>query len=144
MWLFGVDPFAYKSRLEVWAPFYDLSWEYCHPKIISDLDRGTRVPLQLDRATVKGDFGHFERVLVDIDMSTVPPSSLLLQKDDTHSYFISLEYENLPAFYSTCSSISNFPNACRWNMFGKGIPVSSSKPDSARDVLAMVVDDEGF
>ncbi|KAK0581768.1 hypothetical protein LWI29_017716 [Acer saccharum] len=129
-----VDPSAYKSRLE----------EYWHPKIISDLARGIGVPLWLDKAIVEGDFGHFARVLVDIDMSTVPPSSLLLERDDSHSSFISMEYENLPAFCSACSSIGHFPNVCHWNKSDKRIPVSSSKPDSARDGPATVVADEGF
>ncbi|KAK0573248.1 hypothetical protein LWI29_004885 [Acer saccharum] len=93
---------------------------------------------------MEGDFGHSTRVLVDIDVSTVPPSSLLLERDDSHSSFISVEYENLPAFCSTCSSIGHFLNVCRWNKSDKGIPVSSSKPDSARDGPATVVADEGF
>ncbi|KAK3222072.1 hypothetical protein Dsin_009097 [Dipteronia sinensis] len=108
------------------------------------LARGIRVPLLLDRATREGDFGHFARVLVDIDMSTVPPSSLLLERDDSHSSFISVEYENLLAFCSTCSSIGHFPNACRWNKSSKGIPVSSSKPDSDIDGPTTIVADEGF
>ncbi|KAK0593385.1 hypothetical protein LWI29_035802 [Acer saccharum] len=107
------------SNAQVWVRFYDLSWEYWHPKIISDLARGIGVPLRLDKATVEGDFGHFARVLVDIDVSTVPPSSLLLERDDSHSSFIS-------------------------NKSDKRIPVSYSKPDSARDGPATVVADEGF
>ncbi|KAK3225357.1 hypothetical protein Dsin_005219 [Dipteronia sinensis] len=137
-----VDPSTYKSRLL--GPFYDLSWEYWHPKIIFDLARGIGVPLRLDMATMEGDFGHLTRVLVDIDVSTVPPSSLLLERDASHSSFISVEYENLPAFCSICSSIGHFPNACRWNKSGKGILVSFSKSDSDRDGPTKIVTDEGF
>ena len=46
------------------------------------------MPLWLYRATVEGNFGHFTRVLVDIDVSTMPASSLLLERDDSHSSFI--------------------------------------------------------
>ncbi|KAK0605024.1 hypothetical protein LWI29_021929 [Acer saccharum] len=144
-WMPDFNPTLHKSsNAQVWVRFYDLSWEYWHPKIISDLARGIGVPLRLDRATVEGDFGHFTRVLVDIDVSTVPPSSLLLERDDSHSSFISVEYENLPAFCSTCSSIGHFPNVCRWNKSDKGIPVSYSKPNLARDGPATVVAVEGF
>ncbi|KAK2657065.1 hypothetical protein Ddye_010117 [Dipteronia dyeriana] len=163
-----MDPSAYKSRLEackcsligqipdfnpalqkssnaqVWIRFYDLSWEYWHPKIVSDLARRIGVPLPLDGATVEGDFRHFASVMVDIDVSNVPPSSLLLERDDSHSSFISVEYENLPAFCSTCSSIGHLPNACRWNKSSKVILVNSSKPDSARDGPTTIVVDEGF
>ncbi|KAK3198787.1 hypothetical protein Dsin_022202 [Dipteronia sinensis] len=119
-----VDPSAYKSRLEV--------------------SRGIGVPLPLDRATMEGDFRHFARVMVDIDLSIVPTSSLLLERDDSHSSFISVEYENLLAFCSTGSSIGHFPNSCHWNKSGKGIPISFSKPDSARDGPTTIIADEGF
>ncbi|KAK0571609.1 hypothetical protein LWI29_018788 [Acer saccharum] len=120
-------------RLQPWIPDFNPA-----------LHKGIGVPLRLDRATVESDFGHFARILVDIDVSTVPPSSLLLERDESHSSFISVEYENLPAFCSICSFIGHFLNVCRWNKSDKGIPVSSSKPDSARDGPATVVVDEGF
>ncbi|KAK3222027.1 hypothetical protein Dsin_009052 [Dipteronia sinensis] len=121
-WIPDFNPTLQKSsNVQVWVRFYNLSWEYLHPKIISDLTRGIGVPLRLDRATIEGDFGHFAPVLVDIDVSIMPPSSLLLEMDDSHSSFISVEYENLLTFCSTCSSIDHFPSTCRWNKSGKGI-----------------------
>ncbi|KAK3222076.1 hypothetical protein Dsin_009101 [Dipteronia sinensis] len=144
-WIPDFNPSLQKySNAQVWVRFYDLSWEYWHSMIISDLARGIGVPLRLDRATMEGDFGHFMHVFVDIDVSTVPPSSLLLERDDSHSSLISMEYEYLPAFCSTCSSIGHFSNAWRWNKSRKGIPVDSSKPDSTRDGLVTTVADEGF
>ncbi|KAK3193449.1 hypothetical protein Dsin_024759 [Dipteronia sinensis] len=148
-----VDPSTYKSRLEV-CKFSrigqvvlssgDKPWKLVDLKVklqsiwklnsvwrlisiwrLISLARGIGVPLRLDKATMEGDFGHFMRVLVDIDVSTVPLSSLLLERDDSHSSFVLVEYENLPAFCSTCSSIGHFPNACHWNKSGKGISISS-------------------
>ena len=66
------------------------------------------MPLRLDKAMVMSDFGHFVCVLVDIDVSSVPPTSLLLERDDFHSCFIIVDYENLLAFCTTCSSIWPF------------------------------------
>ncbi|KAK3210549.1 hypothetical protein Dsin_015255 [Dipteronia sinensis] len=116
-----VDPFAYKCRLEVCKGYFQIMLNSDAEKnmvwSLGSLNlkpaKGIGVPLRLDRATMEGDFGHFARVLMDIDVSTVPPSSLLLERDDSHSFFISAEYVNLPTFYSTCSSIGHFPNACR-------------------------------
>ncbi|KAK3188885.1 hypothetical protein Dsin_028446 [Dipteronia sinensis] len=155
-----VDPFAYKSRLEV-CKFSLIGWVVLSsgkkPWKLVDLKAKLqseaefcleadffRVPLRLDMATMNGNFGHFALVLMDIDVSTVPPPSLLLERDVSYSSFISVEYENLLAFYSICSSIVHFPNACRWNKSDKGIPVSSSKPDSDRDGPATIAADEGF
>ncbi|KAK3199371.1 hypothetical protein Dsin_022786 [Dipteronia sinensis] len=83
-------------------------------KIIFDLARGIGVSLRLDKATIDGDFGHYARVLVDVDMSALLPSSVLLERDEFHSSFISVEYENLPSFCSICSSIGHLPGSCHW------------------------------
>ncbi|KAK3212712.1 hypothetical protein Dsin_017418 [Dipteronia sinensis] len=106
-WIPNFNPALQKSsNAQVWVRFYDLSWVYRHPNIISDIARGIGVPLRLDRAIMEGDFGHFTCVLVDIDVSIVPPSSLLLERDDFHSSFILVEYENLPAL---CSIVPPLP-----------------------------------
>ncbi|KAI9201317.1 hypothetical protein LWI28_021482 [Acer negundo] len=105
---------------------------------------GIGVPLRLDKATSDGDFGHYTRVLVDVDMSSVLPISVLLERDEFHSSFIAIEYENLPAFCSTCSFIGHLPSSCRWNKSSK-VPWSSSTKstqDIARD--SRVFWDDGF
>ncbi|PON79266.1 Endonuclease/exonuclease/phosphatase, partial [Parasponia andersonii] len=42
--------------------------EFWHPQILFDLAKASGVPLKIDQATLNGDFGHFARVLVDIDL----------------------------------------------------------------------------
>ncbi|KAK3225405.1 hypothetical protein Dsin_005267 [Dipteronia sinensis] len=83
------------------------------------------VDLKLDKATSDGDFSHYARVLVYVDVSAVLPTSVLLERDGFHSSFIVVEYENLPAFCSTCSSIGHLPRFCRWNKSSK-VPLTSS------------------
>ncbi|KAK3229688.1 hypothetical protein Dsin_001569 [Dipteronia sinensis] len=98
-WIPDFNPALQKSsNAQIWVRFYALSLEYWHLKIISDLARGIGVPLWLDRATMKGDFRHFARVLVDIDVSTVPPSSLLLKRDDSA--------DSWSSFFSQAMSVS--------------------------------------
>ncbi|KAK3204527.1 hypothetical protein Dsin_018573 [Dipteronia sinensis] len=106
------------DKNKVWGlgfGFYDLSWEYWHLTIIFYLARGIGVPLRLDKAIIDGDFRHDARVLVDIDMSALLPSSMLLERDEFHSSFILMKYENLPSFCSICSSISHLPGSCHWS-----------------------------
>lgn len=66
------------TNAQILVRFYDLCFEYWHPKILSDLARGIRVPMRIDHATVYGDFGHFARVLIDIDLANKLPQSLIL------------------------------------------------------------------
>ncbi|KAI9192326.1 hypothetical protein LWI28_021289 [Acer negundo] len=68
-WVPDFNPSLQKSiNAQVWVRFFDLSWEYQHQKIISDLAKGIGVLLRLDKVTSDGDFGHYARVLVDIDV----------------------------------------------------------------------------
>ncbi|KAI9184924.1 hypothetical protein LWI28_002511 [Acer negundo] len=87
---------------------------------------GIGVPLRLDKATSDGDFGHYAKVLVDVDVSSVLPTSVLLERNEFHSSFIVVEYKNLPVFCSTCSSIGHLSSCCRWNKFSKEeVPLSN-------------------
>ena len=56
------------TNVQVWVRFYDLPWAYWHPQILSDVARAIGVPLKIDQATINGDFDHFARVLIDIDL----------------------------------------------------------------------------
>ena len=91
------------------------------------------MPLRLDKATSDGEFGQYARVLVDVDVSSVLPTSVLLERDEFHSSFIAVEYENLPVFCSTCSSIGHFPSSCHWNKSSK-VPLTSSAK-STQDIV---------
>ncbi|PON31758.1 Zinc knuckle CX2CX4HX4C, partial [Parasponia andersonii] len=68
----------------------------------------------IDQATLNGDFGHFARVLVDIDIKNPLLDSIQVEsRDDCR--FVYLSYERLPDFYSTCSSIGHVPSNCYHN-----------------------------
>ncbi|KAI9198847.1 hypothetical protein LWI28_023034 [Acer negundo] len=102
---------------------------------------------QLDKATSDGDFGHFThfaRVLVDVDVSSMLPTLVLLERDEFHNSFIDVEYDNLPAFCSTCSSICHLSSSCRWNKSSK-VPLSSTTK-STQDIAgdSRVFGDDGF
>ncbi|KAK2663350.1 hypothetical protein Ddye_001924 [Dipteronia dyeriana] len=141
-WVPDFNPSLQKStNAYVWVRFYDLSWEYCHLKIIFYLSKGIRVPLRLDKATINGDFVHHARVLVDVDMSALLPSSVLLERDEIHSSFILVDYENFRSFCSICSSICHLPSYCRWN---KSKVPTASVGKSSQSMAEVSVEDTTF
>lgn len=81
---------------------------------MSDIAHGIGIQLNIDEATTDEKFGHYTRVLVEIDVSVKPIVSLMIKRVEK-SFFLEVAYENLPAFYSTCSSKGHIPNACRLN-----------------------------
>lgn len=66
-WRLDFHPFTQKTTR---VCFSDGSWEYSHPRILTDIGRGIGTPLQIDRATLEGHYGHFARVLLGISFSS--------------------------------------------------------------------------
>lgn len=59
-------------------------------------------------------FGHFARVLVDIDLKSNLHNQIMFERDD-YAFFVGLEYEKLPAFYSSCQIIGHDFSTCKKN-----------------------------
>lgn len=55
-----------------------------------------------------GDFGHFSRVPIKVNISKKPVESLMIKRVG-ESFFIEVGYENLPSF-CTCLSIGHLSN----------------------------------
>jgi hypothetical protein len=57
-------------------------------------------------------FGHFVRVLVDMDLTQQLRHKVLVERVG-YAFFVELDYENLPAFCSHCRCIGHFVENCR-------------------------------
>ena len=53
---------------------------------------------------MEGEFGHFARVFINVDLSSELPTSLLIEMEGL-SYFIKVKYEKHPYFCAACSSM---------------------------------------
>lgn len=74
---------------------------------------GVGTPLQLDRATRDGLFGHYARVLVEVDSSDIP-TSILVEREG-YSFLIGIHFENLPPQCDTCGLLGHQPSQRRRN-----------------------------
>ncbi|KAK0573831.1 hypothetical protein LWI29_014219 [Acer saccharum] len=84
------------TNAQIWVRFYDLPWEFWHPQILSDMARGVGIPLKFDRATLEGDYGHFARMLIDVDLSKPLPDSIMIEVGED-CLFPTLFFENVPS-----------------------------------------------
>ncbi|KAF3452091.1 hypothetical protein FNV43_RR08187 [Rhamnella rubrinervis] len=92
------------NYISVWIRILNLNWVSWHPQILSNLACGVGVLLKFDHSTLLGDFGHFARILVDVDMASFLSDMLTL---GVHGYCheICMVYEKLPAYCTTCNNI---------------------------------------
>lgn len=111
-WTLDFDPDEQKSsNTQLWVRFYKLPWEYWHPHILTSIASGLGVPLKIDNATINGEFGHYARVLIDVDLSSKLPENLLIERIGK-IFFIDIVYENMPSFCNLCSNIGHVPHNC--------------------------------
>lgn len=83
-----------------------MGWDYWHPQVLIEFARTISVLLKVDASTLNGDFGHYARVLIDIDL-VKPPLESLLFKDKDRNFYVYFEYENLPTLYTVCSFLGH-------------------------------------
>lgn len=72
--------------------------------------------MRLDVATAKPPmertFGHFARVLIDIDLLHELRYKVLVERKG-YAFFVEFEYENLPDFCSFCNCVGHHVAICR-------------------------------
>jgi hypothetical protein len=114
-WTKDFNPSVQKQTYaQVWVRIYGLSQEYWRPKILFAIASSVGTPLCTDAVTTKPKFdrtfGHFVRVLVDLDISNELSYEILVERKG-FAFFVELEYENLPDYCSYCKNIGhNFDN----------------------------------
>ena len=102
------------TNAQVWIKLHDLPWEYWDASILKNIARGVGIPLKIDQNTLEGKFGHYARILVDIDLSKELTDSLMIERLG-HKFFISVEFENIPAFCRNCSMVGHSLANCKRN-----------------------------
>ncbi|XP_057779813.1 uncharacterized protein LOC130998414 [Salvia miltiorrhiza] len=86
---------------KVWVCIYNLPVECRHLEVIAGIGRHIGLPLKLDNASIQGEFGHFARILIEVDLALELPSSLLINCDEG-SFYTEFSYERLPHY---CTSL---------------------------------------
>ncbi|XP_019459895.1 PREDICTED: uncharacterized protein LOC109359652 [Lupinus angustifolius] len=99
---------------QCWVRIMGLPLEYWSAKILFSIAGGIGTPISLDEATSNKSFGHFARVLVDVDLKGTLPNQILVEREG-FAFFVNTEFENLPDFCIGCHSIGHMVAVCRKN-----------------------------
>ncbi|XP_019460018.1 PREDICTED: uncharacterized protein LOC109359778 [Lupinus angustifolius] len=103
------------SHTQCWVRIHNLPQEYWSPKIIFSIAGGVGTPISLDDATQSRSFGHFAKVMVEINLKDKLPEQILVEREG-FAFFVSLEYGNLPDYCQGCHAIGHLLSNCRKNM----------------------------
>ncbi|KAF1897548.1 hypothetical protein Lal_00036990 [Lupinus albus] len=113
VWTPDFNPVLQKvTHSQCWIKIYGLPQEYWCPSIIFTIAGGLGSPISLDGTTTNRAFGHFARVLVDINLKQPIPNKVQVERDG-FEFLVDVEVENLPAFCTGCQSIGHLVSKCR-------------------------------
>ena len=63
-------------------------------------------PLALDEATNKRTFGHYARVLIEVDLTLELRERILVERKD-FDFYVDVEFEKLPPFCNSCQIVGH-------------------------------------
>ncbi|KAK2427610.1 hypothetical protein QL285_026178 [Trifolium repens] len=104
------------TSAQIWVRLYGLAQEYWRPKIIFAIASSIGTPICIDAASNKSmfdrTFGHYARVLVDIDFSRELRYKVLVERKG-FAFLVDLDYENIPDFCTFCKTVGHHVGMCR-------------------------------
>ena len=99
MYLFGLDWSRYRKSIE--------------ERTLKEIASAVGTPIDIDGPTRNRTFGHYARILVDIDLSKKAYDEVLVEQDG-FAFMVEIQYEQRPLFCHHCYSIGHNINTCRW------------------------------
>lgn len=93
-----------------------------------EIGGGIGTPIALDEATMKRSFGHFARILIEINLNLELRDKILVERE-AYAFFVEIEYERLPSFCSSCQTIGHS------NGNGKNSQIGEEKLIKGMDVV---------
>jgi len=110
-----------QSHAQLWVRRMHLPQEYWRQTTLFEIAYGISTPLTIDKATQSRLFGHYARILVDVDMSDTLFETAVVEREG-HAFPITVEYERKPAYCQHCKLLGHSIQHCH--------RLNSSKPQA--------------
>ena len=78
-----------------------------------EIANGVGTPLTLDDATENHTFGHFARILVDLDLSQRIFNEIMVECEGFF-FYVEIHYERLHDYCNNCATIGHSIGQCKW------------------------------
>jgi len=102
-----------QTHAQVWVRLMELPQEYWLERTLLEIAGVIGTPLLIDSATQKRVFGHYTRVLGDIDLSRRLFHEIMVEREG-FAFPMEVVYEWIPDFCSHCQIIEHHASNCRW------------------------------
>jgi hypothetical protein len=102
-----------QTHTQVWIRLWELPQEYWLERTLYEIAGAVGTPLLIDNVTRNRLFGHYARILVDLDLSKDIFYEIMVEREG-FAFPLTIEYERLPDFCKHCNSIGHDVSNCRW------------------------------
>jgi len=102
-----------QTHAQVWIRLWELPQEYWMERTLYEIAGAVGTPLLIDHVTRNRLFGHYARILVDLDLAKDIFYEGMVEREG-FAFPVAIEYEGLPEFCTHCKSIGHNVNSCRW------------------------------
>lgn len=90
-----------------------LPWEHWRERTLREIARAIGTPLIIESATQYRHFGHYAKVLIDIDISKHIFDEIIVERDG-FDFQVEVIYKRLSLFCSHCCIIEHNLSNCKW------------------------------
>jgi len=101
------------THAQVWIRLMALPQEYWMDRTLREIASAVGTPLLIDNATSKRLFGHYARILVDMDFSRKIFYEIVVEREG-FAFPVEVVYERMPDFCTHCQNIGHHVSVCRW------------------------------
>jgi hypothetical protein len=84
-----------QTHAQIWIRLMELPQEYWRQRTLFEIASAIGTPLSLDESTINRTFGHYARVLVDMDLSRLVFDEVMVEREG-FTFKIQVVYEWLP------------------------------------------------
>jgi len=97
----------------IWIRLIELPQEYWRERTLKEIANAIGTPIDLDGPTHSRAFGHYARILVDIDLSKRVFDEIMAEREG-YVFKVEVQYERRPLFCHHCYVIGHNVTTCKW------------------------------
>jgi len=102
-----------QTHASLWIRLVALPQEYWRERTLKEIASAVGTPISIDATTCKRVFGHYARILVDIDLSKKIFDEILVEREG-FAFKAEVQYERRPFFCHHCYAIGHDVTTCKW------------------------------
>jgi len=102
-----------QTHVSIWIRLIELLQEYWRERTLKEIASAIGTPIDLDGPTRSRAFGHYARILVDIDLSKRAFDEILVEREG-YAFKVEVQYERRPLFCHHCYVIGHNVTTCKW------------------------------